>query len=737
MARFIFYRQLNKMDCGPCCLKMIARYHGKFYELEKLRNLCSISKTGVSLKAINVAAQSIGYQTRAVRLSFDQLTGSVPLPCILHWNQNHYVVLLPQQIDINDPNTKIKIADPSLGIFQIDREAFLRSWNVTGTTQGVTLLLEPTPAFYEYSEDKKTRYLPFIAQYLKPFRPFLLQLMLGMTIESILSLAAPFLMQSMVDNGILKQDINFIYLILASQIMLLAGSLAIGIIRSWLMLHMSTRINIAIVSDFLVKLMKLPIRFFDSKMIGDIIQRVSDHRRIEQFLSVTTLHTFFSTAHLVIFTVILGIYSKLILLIFLVGSILSVCWILYFLRKRREIDYEKFQILSEGQSNIYEIINGMQDIKITNSESFHKSGWVENQRKIFKVNLKALSVSQYQNTGSTVLTQMKNILISFVVAQYVLHGSMSLGMMLSVSYIIGLLNAPIDQLLGFFQAAQDASLSLKRLHEIQMQENEEKKGMKEVSSQTFMDEPDPGIALKLRNVSFQYSENDPKLVLNNISLDIPYGKVTAIVGASGSGKTTLLKLLLRYYEPVSGSIYLNDIPFSAISPKSWRNLCGVVMSDGFIFSKTVSANISFDENANEKSLVKAAKTARIDTFIDQLPLKFNTMIGNAGNGISSGQRQRILIARAIYKQPDFLFLDEATNALDAGNEKAIIENLKEFYRGRTVVVIAHRLSTVKYADQIIVLSNGEITEIGNHRTLTETKGDYFQLVKNQLELEVE
>ncbi len=737
MARFIFYRQMNKMDCGPSCLKMIARYHGKYYELEKLRNLCSISKTGVSLKAINSAAQGIGFQTKAVMLSFEELASPVPLPCILHWNQNHYVVLLPQKIKINDPHAKIKIADPSLGIFKVDKNTFLRSWIVTGTTQGVSLLLDPTPDFYRQPQDKKTRYLPFIGQYLMPYRSFLLQLIVGMSIESILALIAPFLMQSMVDNGIFKHDIKFIYLILASQVMLLIGTLAIGIIRSGLMLHMSTRINIAIVSEFLVKLMKLPIRFFDSKMIGDIIQRVSDHRRIEQFLSVTTLHTFFSITHLIIFTIILGIYSKLILLIFIIGSLLSVCWILYFLRKRRENDYEKFQVLSEGQSNIYEIINGMQDIKITNSESFHKKGWLENQLKIFNVNLKALSVSQYQNTGSTVLTQMKNILISFVVAKNVLDGSMSIGMMLSVSYIIGLLNAPIDQLLGFVDAAQDALLSLKRLHEIQMQENEEKEGMNAATSVDFKADREQGIALKMRNISFRYSEYDLVPVLDNINLDIPYGKVTAIVGASGSGKTTLLKLMLRYYEPSSGAIFLNDIPFSSISPMSWRKLCGVVMSDGFIFSKTIAANISFDETVDEKTLVKAAKTACIETFVDRLPLKYNTMIGNAGNGISSGQRQRILIARAIYKQPDFLFLDEATNALDAGNERAIIENLKEFYRGRTVIVIAHRLSTVKYADKIIVLSDGKITETGNHRSLTENRGDYYHLVKNQLELEVE
>jgi ATP-binding cassette subfamily B protein len=716
---------------------MVARYHGKWYSLSTVRGLCDLNKAGASLKSIMNGAQSLGLNSKGVRLSLNQLLESVPLPCILHWNQNHYVVLPPQKINTSRDNFKIKIADPSSGIFSIEKEIFLRSWIPREENSGVAILFEPSPAFYTLREDKRSNYWKYLFGYIRPYRSFLFQLLIGMVIESILVLAAPFLTQSLVDRGVANKDLKFIHLVLFSQVVVMAGTLLIGIVRNWLMLHMSARINISIVSDFLSKLMELPLRFFDTRVVGDIVQRISDHRRIEQFLSVTTLYTIFSIAHLLVFTIILGFYSKAVLLIFLIGSILSTGWIIYFLKKRRDVDYEKFQALSEGQSNVYEIIRGMQDIKVTGSEQFHRNGWKRNQEKIFKVNLKAMSISQFQTNGSNAITQLKNILISFVVARSVVGETMTLGMMLGVSYIVGMMNSPIDQLLGFFQTAQDADISLKRMLEIQSVKNEESEELLDVCVGNSEHNKREEAALRLQDLSFRYGGVDSPLVLRGINLEVPHGKVIAIVGASGSGKSTLIKLLLKYYEPTKGTIHCWGTPFNTVSPKSWRRLCGVVMSDGYIFSDTISANIALNEQVDESLLKEATKAACIDSFINELPLKYATMIGEAGVGISSGQRQRILIARAIYSQPDFLFLDEATNSLDASNERAIVENLNKFYEGRTVVVVAHRLSTVKYADQIVVLNHGRISEIGTHNELAELRGDYYHLVKNQLELEME
>ncbi|RFM26700.1 peptidase domain-containing ABC transporter [Deminuibacter soli] len=745
---FHVYRQLDQMDCGPTCLRMIARYYGKHYSLQTLREYSNITREGVSLKGISEAADKIGLRSIAAKLTFEQLDEEVQLPCILHWNQRHFVVLPPQNYNRKKKNSKILIADPGHGLVKVSMATFLKAWVSTEDGQGIVLALEPAPFFYEQEAEKRnTRGLLFLLRYLQPYQKYVLQLLLGMFVASILSLIAPFLTQSLVDYGINQANLHFIYLMLIAQLCLFFGNTAIEMIRGWLLLHISSRVNIAIISDFLRKLMRLPIRFFDTKMVGDITQRVSDHNRIEQFLTGTSLSTVFSLVNLLVFALVLGIYSIPILCLFLAGSALSVGWMLFFLKRRRELDYARFQRMSDNQNNLFEIITGMQEIKMNDSETLHRWEWERVQARLFKISVQSLTLAQYQNSGAVFFTQLKNILVSFIAAKEVLNGQMTLGMMLSVSYIIGQMNAPVDQLLTFFQAAQDAKLSVERLSEIHNREDEETGGELTPDYELELQEGNELLnglnganhrkGLRIENVSFRYGGPDSPLVLDRVSLHIPYGKVTAIVGASGSGKTTLMKLLLKFYEPVEGDIYMGSTPLKRISAKWWRKQCGVVMADGHIFSNTIERNISVQEDTDRKRLLEAVKMANVEAFISELPAGFATQIGNTGNGISSGQKQRILIARAIYKNPHFLLMDEATSTLDATNERVIIDNLERFFRGRTVVVIAHRLSTVKHADQIVVMQHGRIVELGNHKTLTAQRGTYYELVKNQLELETQ
>lgn len=731
---FPVYRQLDQMDCGPTCLKMIAKYYGKHFSLQKLRDISSISREGVSLKGISEAAEKIGFRTLGVRMTFEQLNEEAILPCILFWNQKHFVVLPPQ--NYNQKSKFIQIVDPGHGARNVSKEIFLECWQNSGQSFGIALLLEPTPFFFDTENERSKKIgLGFLLRYLTPYRKLIIQLFIGMIVGSILSLIAPFLTQSIVDYGINQQNLGFIYLILIAQIALFFGSISIELVRGWLLLHISSKINISIISDFLIKLMKLPIRFFDTKLLGDITQRVNDHVRIEHFLSNTTLQTLFSIVNLVVFSVVLGIYSFPVLSLFVVGSFLSVGWMLFFMKRREQLDYARFQRMTDNQNNIFEIITGMQEIKLNNSETLHRWSWENVQAKLFKISVKSLTLEQYQIIGSSFFNQLKNLLIAFIAAKEVLDGQITFGMMLSISYITGQMNSPIDQLIGFFRSAQDAKLSLERLGEIHSIDDEERSD--ELQSIDGLDIEMGSVeesAILLESVSFRYGAEGTPMALNNINLNIPFGKTTAIVGTSGSGKTTLMKLLLRFYEPLSGNVLLGSTPLNKVSPKWWRKQCGVVMTDGFIFSDTIAKNIAVQNSISQKQLFHASRLANIESFIKSLPLSFQTKIGSTGNGISSGQRQRILLARAIYKDPQYLFLDEATSTLDAKNEKIIIENLSSFFEDRTVVVIAHRLSTVKHADQIVVMEDGKIVEVGDHQTLTKNKGKYFELVKNQLEL---
>lgn len=746
MGKFPFYQQLDAMDCGPTCLRMIAKHYGKHYSLETLRQKCFIGREGVSLLGISTAAEGIGFRTVGVHISFQQLC-EAPLPCIVHWKQNHFVVVYDikrpkDSSQLTDHSSLVYVADPAQGLIKFTVQEFLSGWLSTktdGQDEGIALLLEPTPDFYKQEDEKqdKTK-LRFVLQYLKPYKKLIVQLFLGMLLGTLLQLIFPFLTQSIVDYGIGNNNLSFVIVILIAQLTLYLAQTAVEFIRSWILLHISTRINISIISDFLIKLMKLPIGFFDTKMIGDIMQRIGDHSRIEAFLTSTTLNTLFSFVNLIVFSIVLALYSLKLFLVFLVASILYVLWITIFLKKRKELDYKRFAQASAEQSNLYQLITGMQEIKLNNCEKQKRWEWENIQAKLFRVSIKGLALSQYQQSGAFFINETKNILISFVSAAAVIKGDMTLGMMTAVQYIIGQLNAPINQMIGFIQSAQDAKISLERLGEIHNREDEEREegiGNREqvIGNRDFVGTW-RAASLDINNITFRYDELGED-VLHDLSLHIPEGKVTAIVGMSGSGKTTLVKLLLGFYPPNKGEIRVGETGLQNISHRFWRDRCGAVMQDGFIFSDTIARNIAVgDEHIDTQRLLNAVRVANIQEMIDGLPLGFNTKIGQEGKGISQGQRQRILIARAVYKNPDYLFFDEATNALDANNEKVIMENLQQFFKGRTVVVVAHRLSTVKNADQIVVINHGRITETGTHEELTAMRGEYFELVRNQLEL---
>lgn len=736
MRKFPIYKQLSMMDCGPTCIRMISKFHGKDYSIEYLRSLSYLTRQGVSLLGISDAAEKIGFKTLAVKADTKKIIQDAPLPCILHWNQNHFVVLYRIRKD------KFFIADPAEGKAVLHRSVFEKIWMGQNSNTGLALLFDVTQSFYNIeSNDIETRKgFSFLFKYLRPYRRYIVQLFISLLIGSGISLVFPFLTQSMVDYGINRHNISFVLLILVSQLLLFAGSTAVEIIRSWLLLHMNSRISISIISDFLIKLLRLPINYFDTIQMGDIKQRIADHQRIQSFLTGTTLSTLFSFVNLIVFAIVLALYSVKLLWIFLIFSIISVGWIALFLKKRKQLDYARFQQMSDKENVLIELISGIQEIKLNNCETRKRWGWENVQSKIYKLSMKGMALAQYQQIGSTSLNQLKNILISYISASEVISGNITLGMMMSVSYIIGQLNSPIQQLLSLIQSVQDSKISLDRLSEIHGRENEERiqKDINQENNGHPLNGHIPTAhshCIRLENISYQYQGPRSPYVLKNINLEIPKGKVTAIVGTSGSGKTTLLKLLLKSYDPVSGNITVNGKDIRTISPTWWRSKCGTVMQEGYIFSDSIAENIAIaDENPCSVKLEHAVTVANIKQFIDELPLGFNTKIGNAGNGISVGQKQRMLIARAVYKNPDYLFFDEATSSLDANNEKVIMERLQEFYKGKTVVVVAHRLSTVKSADQIAVLEKGEIVEVGCHNSLVALKGKYYELVKNQLDL---
>lgn len=731
--RFPHYTQPDSKDCGPTCLKIVAKHYKKNFSLQYIRNISETTRSGSSLLDLSDAAEKMGFRSLGVKISYRDLQ-EAPLPCILHWNKSHFVVLYDIGKSKKKSAAKLKISDPGHGLLEFTKDEFLISWignNVDVKTEdGVALLLEPTPKFYDDSlkEEKTKLDFSFLSKYLFKYKRFLWQLVIGLLAASLLQLIFPFLTQSIVDVGIKNQDINFIYLILFAQLALFVGRTAIEVIRSWILLHLSTRINISLVSDFFIKLMRLPIAFFDTRMTGDILQRINDHSRIERILTTSSLNVLFSTINLFVFGIVLAYYNLYIFLIFLLGSIFYFGWIIIFLKKRRDLDYKRFSQVSGEQSKVIELVNGMQTIKLHNAEKKKRWGWEFVQARLFKISIESLALEQYQSVGSGFINELKNILITVFSAKLVIDGDITLGMMLAISYIVGQLNSPVSQLISFIKEVQDAKISLERLGEIHNKPNEESdedEKITDISSTMDFD---------IKDLSFRYIGSDT-MVLKELNLHIPANKITAIVGVSGSGKTTLMKLLLRFYQPSKGNVFLGKYNTKNISQKAWRDKCGVVMQEDYIFNDTIANNIAIgNEYIDKERLSYAVHVANIKDFIEELPLSYNTKIGMEGVGLSTGQKQRLLIARAVYKNPDYLFFDEATSALDANNERIIMDNLDRFFEDKTVVVIAHRLSTVKNAHQIVVLNNGKISEIGNHKELVQRKGEYYDLVKNQLEL---
>lgn len=729
MKDFHYVKQHDSMMCGVACLEMICAHFGKKYNQNFLSNICFATTEGVSLLGIRDAAVRIGLYTISGRLTIDELS-SATLPCILHWNQNHFVVLYKVKNGRN-----FYVADPGKGLITYTTDEFKQHWIEMGRDEkgkGIAMFLEPTQAFYDNSNEHETRTekpFKFLFGYVKQYRKYFFQIILGLFVGSLLQLALPFLTQNIVDIGIKNKDIGFIWLILIGQLVITLSRTSVDFIRRWLLLHISMRINISLVSDFFIKLLQLPMSFFDTKLMGDLMQRIGDHSRVNSFLTQQTLNVAFSLISFAVFSCVLLVYNRLIFLIFLIGSILYGGWMALFLRRRKVIDYELFEQQAANNNKTYQFLTSMQEIKLQDCEQRRRWEWEDVQADLFHIQMKSLKLQQTQEAGSIFINELKNIIITVVSATAVINGSLTLGMMLAVQYIIGQLNNPIEQLMHFIYSIQDVKISLERINEIHKKDNEEDYNR----SRTEFDNESHDI--ELSNIDFKYDPHALSKTIEGVNIHIPEGKITAIVGASGSGKTTLIKLMLGYYPVMSGEITIAGHNISEYNLKWWRRQCGVVMQDGVIFSESIARNIAVDDGEiDEERLEMAAEIANVKDFVMALPLKFNTNIGRDGMGLSQGQKQRILIARAVYKNPKFIFLDEATNSLDASNERAIVENLNEFYKGRTVVVVAHRLSTVKNADMIVVVNKGRIVETGTHTSLIEKRGAYFNLVKNQLEL---
>ena len=723
---FPHFRQLDYRDCGPTCLRMVAKHYGKTFSREFLRDKASITRIGVTMAGIAEAAEAIGMRTLGMRVSMDSLVTEAPTPFIVPWRQKHFVVVYKTSKDT------IFVADPAQGLLTYSHEDFKKAWTNTGDDTGFALLLEPNTQFFAQKEDKaKTKGFSFLLPYFRPYKKLIQQLFIGLLVASIIQLILPFLMQSVVDIGVNNRDIPFIYLILISQLTLILSQTLVSVFREWLLIHITSRFNIKMISDFLFKMLKLPISYFETRNTGEHIQRIADHTRIQNFISSSTLNMLFSIITFLLFNCILAYYNTKIFFVFIIGAVLYVGWTFFFLKKRAELDYKRFDETSQSQNSLIQIISGVKEIKINNSQRKNRWKWEFTQISLFKTSLSSLKLAQYQSIGATFINELKNIIITFLAAKAVVDGSLTLGMMVTTQYIVGQLNLPLSTFITFIQTWQDAKISLERLSQVHTRDDED------VENLNKSKELPVNKSIILKNLSYRYGGQSTPFVLKSISCSIPEGKTTAIVGASGSGKTTLMKLLLKFYEPTEGEILIGEVNLNNLNNDFWRMNCGAVMQDTFMFNDTIAGNISESEQneiINRDKLNNAAFVANIEDFIQKLPNKYNTELGTSGIRLSGGQEQRIMIARAVYKNPFYLFFDEATSALDANNEKVIMENLNKFIEGKTAIIVAHRLSTVKNADNIIVLENGEIVEQGSHEILTRLKGKYYELVKNQLEL---
>ena len=726
MNKFPFFRQLDYRDCGPTCLRMVAKFHGKTFSREFLRDKAGITRMGVTMAGIADAAEAIEMRTLGMRIALESLVTEAPTPFIVPWRQKHFVVVHKTTKD------KIFVADPAQGLLEYSHQDFLEAWTTAQDKTGFVLLLEPNPNFFELKEDKsKIKSFGFLWSYLKPYKKLVNQLLIGLLVGTTIQFIMPFLMQSVVDIGVNNQDIPFIYLILVAQLVLFVSQTLVSIFREWLLLHVTGRFNIKMVSDFLFKMLKLPVNFFDTRNTGEHLQRIQDHTRVQNFVSSSSFNMLYSIVLFIVFNFVLAFYNFKIFVVFLIGAICYVGWTLFFLKKRAELDFKRFDEQSASQTSLVQIINGVREIKVNNSQRKNRWKWEQVQISLFKTSMSTLKLAQYQSIGSNFINELKNILITFLSASAVVNGDITLGMMLSIQYIVGQLNLPLSNFIGFIQLWQDAKISLERLWQVHSKKDEDATELNKAK------ELPENKSIFIKNLSFQYGSKSSQMVLKNLSFEIPQGKTTAIVGASGSGKTTLIKLLLKFYEPTDGAILIGNTNLNDLNNDYWRMNCGAVLQETFIFNDTIAGNISESEQneiIDRDKLKNAVYIANIKDFVERLPNKLNTELGTSGIRLSGGQEQRLMIARAVYKNPEFVFFDEATSSLDANNEKTIMEKLNSFLNKKTSVIVAHRLSTVKNADNIIVLENGEVVEQGNHEQLTKLKGKYYELVKNQLEL---
>lgn len=714
--------QMDSQDCGPASLKMIAKYYGRYYSLQFLRDKCGITKEGVSLLDLSTGAESIGLHTLAVKSNINDLVLKVPFPVIVFWNQNHFVVVY------NASRKHIWVSDPMKGHVKYTHEKFREGWYLDEEEYGVLLAVEPTADFKTSKEERAMQKDSFfgILRYFLPYKKNFGLIFFIMMMVTLLQGILPFISKAVIDVGIVTSDVKFINMILVGNICILVSVMVFNVMRDWILMHITARVNIALISDYLIKLMKLPVTFFENKLLGDILQRAADHERIRSFIMNNSLSLIFSTFTFFLFSIILLFYNHVIFFIFLCGSILYVCWVLLFLKVRKKLDWQYFELISKNQSYWVETVSAIQDIKIYNYERSRRWKWEEIQARLYHVNKHVLAVTNMQNLGAQFIDSIKNMAIVFFCATAVIKGEITYGIMISTQFITGMLNGPLIQFINFVVSAQYAKISFLRMNEIRQLDDEEE--LLSVGSTTILPEHKD---ISLENVMFQYTVNAP-FVLKNIYLTIPENKVTAIVGGSGSGKSTLLKLLVRLYKPSFGEIKMDKMNVMAINLRQWRKMCGVVMQDGKLFSDTIVNNIVLDdENVDRESLLECCKTAQILDEINGMPQGFDTRIGEQGRRLSGGQKQRLLIARALYSNPKILFLDEATNSLDTINEKKIVNALNSAFQNRTVVVIAHRLSTIRNADQIVVMEDGRIVEIGNHETLIERKGLYYKLIESQ------
>jgi len=726
MSKFPFFRQLDYRDCGPTCLRMIAKFHGKTFSREFLRDKAGITRMGVTMAGIADAAEAIEMHTLGMRIDLNSLVSEAPTPFIVPWRQKHFVVVHKTTKD------KIYVADPAKGLLEYDYQDFLDAWTTAQDKTGFVLLFEPNPNFFKLKEDKtKIKSFGFLWSYLKPYKKLINQLLVGFMIGIIIQFFVPFLMQSVVDVGVNNQDFSFIYLVLIAQLVLFISQTLVSIFREWLLLHLTGRFNIKMVSDFLFKMLKLPVNFFDTRNTGEYLQRIHDHERIQDFVSSSSFNMLYSVVLFLVFNFVLAFYNFKIFIFFLIGSVAYIVWTLFFLKKRAELDFKRFDQQSASQTSLVQIIDGVREIKINNSQRKNRWKWEQVQISLFKISMNSLKLAQYQSIGSNFINELKNIFITFLSASAVVNGEITLGMMLSIQYIVGQLNLPLSNFISFIQLWQDARISLERLWQVHSKDDED------IAELNKAKELPENKSIHIKNLSFQYGSKSSQMVLKNISFEIPQGKTTAIVGASGSGKTTLIKLLLKFYEPTEGTILIGNTNLKDINNDYWRMNCGAVLQETFIFNDTIAGNISESEQneiIDRGKLKNAVYISNIEDFVERLPNKLNTELGASGIRLSGGQEQRLMIARAVYKNPEFVFFDEATSSLDANNEKVIMEKLNSFLNKKTSVIVAHRLSTVRNADTIIVLDDGEVVEQGNHEQLTMLKGRYYDLVKNQLEL---